>query len=232
MVVFSIVIPVYPPDFNEIPNLIKNINDFVCDSCSVSEVVIACSETTEQDVKQFFDTSQCKFHVIVSASPNKCNAATNRNRGWEHCTGEWVVFLDSDDLYHPLKLKITDLAISDFPNVNLILHSYLYRNEASPSWYTDKFSEVEYLGPEDIRSNTFPEGEYTEITHVESGNTNLRLSSKTARIHHGISTVRRNVSVRFPEHFNIGEDGYFCRKVCWEYSGVVFVNLGLMIYRN
>jgi glycosyltransferase involved in cell wall biosynthesis len=168
----------------------------------------------------------------VSASSNKCNAATNRNRGWGVCTGDWVVFLDSDDLYHPMKLEITDLVISDCPSANLVVHSYLYLHEASPSWYTTGFSEVECLGPEDIRSNTFPENEYIEITHVESGNTNLRLSSKTARVHHGVSTVRRNVSVRFPEHFAIGEDGYFCRKVCWEYSGVVFANLGLMIYRN
>jgi len=115
----------------------------------------------------------------------------------------------------------------------LFLHSWLGPETDEEQWYHSKLPEPHIVYPEEIKSSTFPDNEFINITHASAGNTNIRVPPtcpRSVRIHHGVCTARRSILTRFPEHMNTGEDGMFCRKVCWDYSGVIFVDSDLMIY--
>ena len=63
-------------------------------------------------------------------TPNQGPSAA-RNVGWRRATGEWIQFLDADDLLHPRKIECqlerashlpTDVAVlySDWQNLDLV----------------------------------------------------------------------------------------------------------------
>lgn len=67
-------------------------------------------------------------------------ASSARNRGILESTGEWVAFLDSDDLWHPEKLATQMAQLQAHPGVRM--HSVNLAVERSLVTSTDFFSEI------------------------------------------------------------------------------------------
>ena len=232
---YSIIVPTYPPDFYLLHSLVKQINSFTIENhYKINEIIFAASEITEFEATIIEEELKniSKYKVIVNSSEEKCNAAKNRNRGWESVTGEWIVFLDCDDIYHKDKIKVTNQAIEKHKDSSLFLHSYLFGYE-----YTEidnlfnrtlNLEDDIYDYGDNVYKKTFPEGKWIDIEYAYNGNTNL--SSFIPRFAHGISTVKASCTSRYPENFKIGEDGLFCRTVCFNYGEVIITNLPLMIY--
>lgn len=233
---YSIIAPTYPPDFSLLHSLIKHINLFTIieGKYDISEIIFAASEVTEFESRIMEEelNSISKYRVVINGSKDKCNAAKNRNRGWNSVTGDWIIFLDCDDIYHRDKIKVLDQAIDKYKDIYLFLHAYYFNYEHTEIYNNFNKSlniEDDFVETHDtIFKLSFPTGEWNEITHVYNGNTNLQ--AEKARIAHGISSVKSDCTVRFPEDFKGGEDGLFCRKVCYNYGGVFLSNLPLMIY--
>src|SRR5205085_862922 len=43
-----------------------------------------------------------------------------RNLGIEKATGEWVAFLDADDIWHPAKIKVQGKTLSENPDLGML----------------------------------------------------------------------------------------------------------------
>jgi hypothetical protein len=216
---FSIVIPCYPPHFCHLQSLLQNINEFVIeDSYEIKEIIIAASSTHNLSL----DTSCSKIPIKILTTHEFCNASRNRNRAWNHVEGNYIMFMDADDVYHPDKCKVSEEVILDLQKeqdfeVKCLVHSYHYKT-APNDWNLaiEKFKTV--------TNNTIQ-----LITNVHE--TSCINAGDDMPIAHGITCVKKTVSSRFNESLFSGEDGRFCQSIVYNEGGMVAINAKLMIYR-
>jgi len=90
------------------------------------EVVViddGCTDRTVEEARQVLAPSGCAYSVLHSMSPHGPSAA--RNRGWRSGRGQWVQFLDADDLLEPEKLSLQMKVASTIgPNVAAIYSAW------------------------------------------------------------------------------------------------------------
>lgn len=216
---FSIVIPCYPPHFGHLQSLLQNINEFVVeDTYEIKEIIIAASSTHSLSV----DTSSSKIPVKILTTPEHCNAARNRNRAWNHVEGNYIMFMDADDVYHPEKCKITAEIISKLKKeqeyeVNCLVHYYHYRLAPS-EWYHENIKDYQLYINDQIKNETFPSQTTCIIPRLP--------------VAHGITCVKKTVKSRFIESLYEGEDGRFCQSIVFNEGGMVATSAILMLYRK
>lgn len=93
----SIIIPVY----NRASVVITTLQTLLAQTYRPLQVVLVDNDSTDktlqvlQDFKKYHEKPDFKVEV-TSESHHTAGAA--RNRGFEHATGEWIIFFDSDDL--------------------------------------------------------------------------------------------------------------------------------------
>ena len=225
MISFSIVIPCHPPYFKFLENLINNINSFdISEGYEIKEVILSASGISDisdppAEIKNLSSIS--KYPIIYDLTTDKCNAAKNRNRGWKKVSGEWIIFLDSDDYYYLDKLLITYNVITQNPDIDCILHSYHFRRCVNTHERCGAFntSKADYL-----YNATFPDGLFE---NVDKNKVNVEAPWPIA---HGIISCRASSTIRFEEHRDTGEDGNFCRQHTF-IKKLVAIDAVLMDYR-
>jgi glycosyltransferase involved in cell wall biosynthesis len=76
---------------------------------------------------------------VVVIEQENCGLAVSRNRGAAMATGDWICFLDDDDLWHPEKLRKAAEYVGTHPDCRALL---------SPAWYftTDQSGPSHHLG--------------------------------------------------------------------------------------
>ena len=221
---FSIVIPCYPPDFVLLDDMIVMINSFhMTPDYSIKEIILAVSETTDVTLKV-----ASLYPIIVHATEEPCNAARNRNRGWEKVTGDWIVFLDADDIYHTEKLMITYQAIQQFPDIDCVVHSFVHRNDSTDAFF-DPVAPFTVVPNQSIYECMFPDTIWQD-RNPDWGGYNITLPADyTFSVHHGMATVRASSSLRYDETLNWGEDGKFCSQHVFA-NKLIALDAVLMIY--
>ena len=119
---FSIVIPCYNR-----PLLLKRALLSCVQQSSDNFEVIVVDDGSEEDVESVvtsFNDNRIRYH----RQDNK-GAATARNTGIDLAKGEWIAFLDSDDIFLPNKLELVETCIDSEP-ADMIISCLLY---TSPS---------------------------------------------------------------------------------------------------
>ena len=91
------------PAYNERGNILKTVEDVKKNAPDFDYVVINdCStDNTKEVVKPFLSDGRVRFFQ----NEKNCGAALSRNRALREAQGEWIAFLDSDDLWMPDKLE-------------------------------------------------------------------------------------------------------------------------------
>lgn len=77
---------------------------------------------------------------IQSYHPNSGYPGFARNRGIERATGEYIAFLDGDDLYHPQKFRTVLSVFQALPEVTVVFHDVM-RFDSTP----DATSAISFL---------------------------------------------------------------------------------------
>jgi len=114
---FSVVIPTY----NCANNLKQTIQSVLDQTFSAFEVLVmddGSTDNTEAVVEAFQDT-----RIHYAWAENSGGPATPRNRGIEVARGEWVCFLDADDLWNHDKLEKVAGVIAENDDVDVVSHS-------------------------------------------------------------------------------------------------------------
>ncbi|MEL6163538.1 MAG: glycosyltransferase family A protein, partial [Cyanobacteria bacterium J06628_3] len=108
----SVIIPVYNGE-----NTIKETIESVLKQTFTNfELIIINADSTD---KTLSIVSQIKDKRVKVFSYPKANVAVNRNRGFKHATGDYITFLDADDLWTDDKLTAQYQALQSNPQAGV-----------------------------------------------------------------------------------------------------------------
>lgn len=169
----SVVIPCY----NAARFLPEALHSAVTQTHPPLEVLVIDDGSTDASA-QVAENFGAPVRVLRQANQGE---AVARNRGFDEASGEWIAFLDADDVWHPTKLERQVALMSD--NV-VCVHSAYYEFGAS-------------RGRND-KSGISAERRY----RVEFMSWNPFVSASSA-------VVRKDVKARFPTWTKYGEDHIF-----------------------
>ena len=134
----SIIIPVY-----NVEQFIEECLDSVCtQSFADWEAICVNDGSTDCSLSllQEFVSRDSRIHVV---SQSNAGLSAARNTGLKAATGEYVLFLDSDDRIKPDTLSILDANLSECPDI-LAFGSELWYYENEYSVPNDKFNHRQY----------------------------------------------------------------------------------------
>jgi glycosyltransferase involved in cell wall biosynthesis len=95
------------PAFNAQSTIKRALESVANQSLMATEVIViddASTDDTIAIVREFSTTSEMVIRIMHSEQ--NAGPGSARNRGWDNSTGEFIAFLDADDVWHPQKLEI------------------------------------------------------------------------------------------------------------------------------
>ncbi len=109
---FSVIIPT----FNRRPFLEKAVNSVLGQSWRDLELIVV-DDGSDDGTDEFL--SACDDNRLTCVYQQNRGVSSARNRGLELARGRFVAFLDSDDLWTPVKLEIAAYYINRFPHIRI-----------------------------------------------------------------------------------------------------------------
>lgn len=209
----SVVMPTYNAELfiyktiNSVLNqTYKNFELIVVDDCSL--------DGTADIVKRFLGYSN-KVRFLCT-SENSGGPARPRNIGLKNCNGDWITFLDADDIWHPQKLEIQLLAAKKYRGNNLFCTSMLdFKNDSEIT--NTLYNETQMQNIE-FQNLTFS----MQLRKYRSPLSSLLLSNKAAS------------SLEFNENQKLSgrEDFLFVLQLQNLYGDIIKILVPLMFYRK
>lgn len=91
------------PSYNTGEYIFDSINSVINQTYTNWELIIVddCSNDNTDEIIKRFNDSRIKY----LKNKENCGAAVSRNRALRKAKGKWIAFLDSDDLWLPIKLE-------------------------------------------------------------------------------------------------------------------------------
>ena len=221
MASIDVVVPVGPRHWQFVPRLLKNLSQ---SEFAIGNVILAPSGTG-----RFPPCVARGLHQSVTILPTlaSASASTNRNRGWDSATADFVAFCDADDYYHRERLGHA-LRVARETSASVVIHNYWKlrpRRVLSP-----RISEFAIVTPSEIRQLN-PTRNLSDI-RLEQGGANIHVSDppqRSWRVHHGHPIIRTDVKVRYRE-FPYGEDGFLLQECLEAGISMAYTSARLSLY--
>ena len=131
---FSVIIPIYNCE-----NYLKECLDSVLNQTNPDWECICINDGSSDrsgEIADSYAAQDTRFQVVHKPNGGEGSA---RNAGLEVCIGEWVYFLDSDDVLNRRTLEICQHAITNNPNAELISVGMTpFADGILPKWKDDE----------------------------------------------------------------------------------------------
>ena len=173
------------PTFNSSVTIERALESVVGQTRLPTEVIVidnASADDTVARVRAFASQYQSMAWTI-EVVPANIGPGAARNRGWNLAKSDLIAFLDSDDSWHPEKLRLQSETTCAFPESVIFGHRYLVLRQ-------------DEVTPRDVDERSTKVIDRFELHHFLIRN---RLSTPTVM-------VRREITQRFPIDFWYGED--------------------------
>jgi glycosyltransferase involved in cell wall biosynthesis len=94
------------------------------------ELIVVNDGSTDDTPEIVESIAALDMRVRVLTQPNSGKPSISRNRALALATGEFVCFLDADDLYYPDKIRAGLKVLQAHPTIDLVFHDVTFMNEA------------------------------------------------------------------------------------------------------
>ena len=182
----SVIIPMYNSK-DTIKSAIESVlNQTYKEPIEIIVVNDGSKDGCEKIVEKMIINNQTNRTIKLINKPNG-GVSSARNRGIKEANGEYIVFLDSDDMWHPQKLELVFEALKD-DSIKFIGHSYTLENNFDKKFNLEKLSKVSFtklllknfaVTPSIIIKKEICEYFDEAMTHTEDHELWLRIALKT-----------------------------------------------------
>lgn len=137
---FSVIVPTY----NRTSCVAEAIESILQQTLPAAEIIVVDDGSTDQ-TEQTLSAFGQKIRYVKKTNGGVSSA---RNRGLEEATGEWITFLDSDDLWKPRYLEVQAESIARSPSALVHLTNLEFvSNQRPASDHFSQFGLTHQLGP-------------------------------------------------------------------------------------
>ena len=153
-------ISVICPTYNSGSFIEKTLKTLIIQTQLPHEVIISddgSSDNTIKLVEQFILNHKTSISWKVLKNTHKGPGAA-RNSAIRVANGEWIAFLDSDDLWIKDKIKTVSCAIKNYPNSNFFCHNELFISKSGRTRileYGQRYHKDRPLLPQIYLANMF-----------------------------------------------------------------------------
>ena len=182
----SVIIPMYNSK-DTIKSAIESVlNQTYKEPIEIIVVNDGSKDGCEKIVEKMIINNQTNRTIKLINKPNG-GVSSSRNRGIKEANGEYIAFLDSDDMWHPQKLELVFEALKD-DSIKFIGHSYTLENNFDKKFNLEKLSKVSFtklllknfaVTPSIIIKKEICEYFDETMTHTEDHELWLRIALKT-----------------------------------------------------
>lgn len=140
----SVVIPAYNAE-RWISESVKSVVEQTYEHLEIVLVDDGSTDCTAELAEESLRRGRFPYRILVQ--PNG-GAAAARNRGWQAARGEWVQFLDSDDLLHPRKVEVQIAQLVAHQAVDVLYSDWRRLVWSDGAWREDDDIRAPIIGPD------------------------------------------------------------------------------------
>jgi glycosyltransferase involved in cell wall biosynthesis len=115
---FSVVIPTY----NAANTIVRAIDSVLSQSYPAYEIIVADDASKDGTKEMIRSTFGDKVKLVEKLFNSGSSDA--RNLAMDNATGDYIAFLDADDIWHKDKLMLVNSILCSKPNISLFYHPY------------------------------------------------------------------------------------------------------------
>ena len=182
----SVIIPMYNSK-DTIKSAIESVlNQTYKEPIEIIVVNDGSKDGCEKIVEKMIINNQTNRTIKLINKPNG-GVSSSRNRGIKEANGEYIAFLDSDDMWHPQKLELVFEALKD-DSIKFLGHGHTLENNFDKKFNLEKLSKVSFtklllknfaVTPSIIIKKEICEYFDETMTHTEDHELWLRIALKT-----------------------------------------------------
>lgn len=206
---FSIIVPIY----NAESTLTKCFESINKQTYKNIEIVLVDDGSTDKSLKMCKDFEKYDKRVKVIHQKNN-GISSARNSGIKNSNGEWIIFLDSDDMLESDACEILKDTIKEYNNKIEIINYCFYKT------YLGKIKEIDnstYFEMNKIYNNQ------QQIEYIKNEILNLKSNIASVWSKAYKSEFIKKNNIYFDEKLTFAEDmEYLCRVLSY-YPNVVFI---------
>lgn len=136
---FSVVIPI----FNKAKTIQDSINSILAQTYKNFEIIIVDDGSTDN-----LDEKLCNFKMIKVIRQENSGVSVARNRGIKESTGDYICFLDADDIWYSDHLEVLHNLIKKYSEFNFYVTSHVLtinNNSCHSSHKLRKINKEEFV---------------------------------------------------------------------------------------
>jgi len=139
----SVIIPMYNAESTISSTLLSVINQTFQESFEIIVINDGSNDNCQEIVQEHISSNKTNRIIKLMYQENS-GVSSARNKGIYEAKGEYIAFLDSDDLWHPQKLDII-LDILAERSIKMVGHNYTLNNNFSDTFQNSGIKEIKFL---------------------------------------------------------------------------------------